>query len=73
MVKHTEGAQLIDKEFTMHGNHRVLDYRMIQGKEEMHGRLIIVGRMLYKLTVTYPETKAEDSQIAPFLDSFEVS
>lgn len=73
MVQHTEGAQLLDKQFTTHGNHRVLDYRMLQGKEEMHGRLIIVGRMLYKLTVTYPEAKAEDSQITPFLDSFEVS
>ena len=73
IVKHEEGAQLLDKQFKTHGNLRVLDYRMLHGKEEMQGRLIIIGRMLYKLTVSYPVAKADESQIDPFLDSFEPS
>jgi len=73
IVKNGEEAQLLDKQFTTHGQYRVLDYRMLQGKEEMQGRLIIVGKTLYKLTVVYPESKAAELEITPFLDSFEVN
>ncbi|MEN9343507.1 MAG: hypothetical protein RLZZ453_294 [Chlamydiota bacterium] len=73
IVKHSENASLLEKEFRTHGPHRVLDYRMKQGSEEMRGRLIIVGSTLYKLTVVYPPTKGDESQITAFLDSFEVN
>ncbi len=73
MVKHLEGAQLIEKEFKMYGSHRVLDFRMSQEKEEMKGRLIIVGGTLYKLTIVYPPSHAKELEGNPFLDSFEIS
>jgi hypothetical protein len=73
IVKHEEGAQLLDKQFSNHGKYRVLDFRMMKGKEETQGRLIVVGRMLYKLTVVYPVAKGDDSQIRPFLESFEIT
>ena len=73
MVKHTANSVLIEKEFKMYRNHRVLDFRMSQGKEEVKGRLIIVGGTLYKLTISYPPSHAKDLQENLFLDSFEVS
>lgn len=73
LVKHSPDAKLIEKEFGVHGKYRVLDYRMMQGKEEIQGRLIITGSAtLYKITVTYPEDQADNQKIFAFLDSFEV-
>src|SRR5262249_39272466 len=73
LVKHTEGGELIEKELTKFSGHRVLDYRMKQGKEEVKGRLIIVGPTLFKLSITYPPSHAEEMKQNPFLDSFETS
>jgi hypothetical protein len=73
LVSHTEGAVLIEKEFKMFGPHRVLDFRMKQGKEEIKGRLIIVEGTLYKLTLAYPQAHSSDQQDNPFLNSFETS
>jgi uncharacterized RDD family membrane protein YckC len=73
LVKHAEGSQLLEKEFKMHAGHRVLDYRMKAGDEEVRGRLIIVGGTLYKLTITYPAALAKEIQENPFLDSFEIA
>jgi len=73
MVKYTEGSELIEKEFKTYGNYRVLDFRMKQGKEEVKGRLIIVGGTLYKLAIAYPPSHAKNLQENSFLDSFEVS
>jgi hypothetical protein len=73
LVKHTEGGELIEKELKKISGHRVLDYRMKQGGEEVKGRLIIVGPTLYKLSITYPPSHAEEMQQNPFLDSFETS
>lgn len=72
LIKHSEGAVLVDKEFKKHGSARVLDYRILQGSDEMKGRLVIFNGILYKLTVTYPQSKGDDAQIVAFLDSFEV-
>jgi uncharacterized RDD family membrane protein YckC len=73
MVKHMEGTELIEKEFKMYGSHRVLDFHMKQGKEQVKGRLIIVSGTLYKLTIAYPPSHAKEMQANPFLDSFEIS
>ncbi len=73
LVSHSEGAVLLDKEFKTFGPHRVLDFRLMQGKEEVKGRLIIVGGTLYKLTLGYPQAHATEQAENPFLDSFEVS
>ncbi len=73
MVKHTAGSMLMEKEFKTIGSHRVLDFRMKQGKEEIKGRLIIISGTLYKLTITYPPSHVNKVQDDLFLDSFEVS
>ena len=73
LVKHTEGGELIEKEFKKFSGHRVLDYRMKQGKEEVKGRLLIVGPTLFKLSINYPPSHAEEISQNPFLDSFETS
>ncbi len=73
MIKHTEGAELLEKDFKKFAGYRVLDYRMKQGaEEEVKGRLIIVGPILYKLSIIYPPSHADKIQENPFLDSFEV-
>jgi hypothetical protein len=73
IVSHTEGAVLIEKEFKALGPHRVLDFKIKQGKDEVKGRLIIVAGTLYKLTVVYPPSHASKLEDNLFLDSFEVS
>ncbi len=71
LVKHTDGGELIEKEFKKFSGHRVLDYRMKQGEEEVKGRLLIIGPTLYKLSINYPPSHAEKMKENPFLDSFE--
>ncbi len=73
LVSHSEGGVLVEKEFGTFGPHRVLDFKMKQGKEEIRGRLIIVAGTLYKLTLAYPEKHAAEQQDNPFLNSFEVT
>lgn len=72
MVKHTK-AELLEKQFTMHQGYRALDFRMKQEESEIKGRLIIVKGVLYKLTVDYPPSLAQEMEGNPFLNSFEVS
>jgi hypothetical protein len=74
MVKHTEGAELIEKNFNKIGRYRVLDFRIKQGvDQEVKGRLLVDGTTLFKLSIFYPPSHAEKMQESPFLDSFEIS
>lgn len=74
IVKYTEGAELLEKDFKKYAGFRVLDFRMKQGSnEEVKGRLLIVGPILYKLSIVYPSSQSDKMQESPFLDSFEVS
>ncbi len=73
LIAHTEGAELIEKEFKMYQGHRVLDFCMKEGEEEAKGRLIIVGATLYRLMITYPPSQVHQLEDNPFLESFEVS
>ncbi len=73
LIQHTDGAVLIEKEFKMYGNHRVLDFHMKEGKDEVKGRLIIVGGTLYRLTIAYSPSHAKELQENSFLESFEIA
>jgi hypothetical protein len=74
LVKYTDGAELLEKDLTKFAGYRVLDYRMKQGADqEVKGRLIIVGPILYKLSIVYPPSQAKKIQDNPFLNSFEIS
>jgi len=73
VVKYAEGAELLEKEFTVHQGLRALDFRMKQGDQEVKGRLIISGGILYKLTIEYPSALATEMQSNPFISSFELT
>lgn len=73
MVKHTDGAELIEKDFKKVDGYRVLDFRMKQGQDEIKGRLIIVGSTLYKLSIVYPPSVFNEMQQNLFLDSFKIT
>ncbi len=73
MVKHMPETTLINKKLTIHQGQRSLDFHLKQGEEEVKGRLILVGTTLYKLTVTYPPSLAQEVQDNPFIESFDIS
>lgn len=73
IVKHMPETTIVDKKFSTHQTYRSLDFRLKQGKQEVRGRLILVGMTLYKLTVTYPPSLEQELQDNPFLDSFDLS
>lgn len=73
LVKHTEGAELLEKNFDRFDGRRVLDYKMKVGENEVKGRLIIVGSKLYKLSITYPPAIANEMLQNHFLESFEIN
>lgn len=73
LVMHTKDAQLLEKQFTFHQGYRALDFRTRQGEMETKGRLIIVSGTLYKLTIDYPASLAEEVLGNPFIDSFEIN
>lgn len=73
IVKHTEGAELIEKGFNKFAGRRVLDFKMKQGENEIKGRMLIAGPTLYKLSITYPPSVSNKMQQNLFLDSFEVT
>lgn len=66
-------AQLMGKAFTSHMRYPALDYRIKQGEQEIHGRLILIGSTLYKLAVTFnPSQLGPDADLhkSEFFDSF---
>ncbi|MBS0620629.1 MAG: RDD family protein [Verrucomicrobia bacterium] len=72
LVKHTEGAELVSKDFVMtHQGHRALDFHMKAEGEEVKGRFLVIGNTLYKLTVEYPSQLSSTQDASPFFDSFE--
>lgn len=73
IVKYSDDNKLIQKEFTYHQNKRALNFKMKQGDEEVRGRLIIVGKRLYKVTIAYPQSRADEMQENPFIDTFVVN
>jgi hypothetical protein len=73
IVKHTPDSVLLQKDFKMYKNHRVLDFHMSQGKNQLEGRLIIVGGTLYKLTILYPSSHSAELDKNLFLNSFEAN
>ncbi len=73
IVTHTPGAQLLSKEFTVHQGYRALDFVLLEKDNQVKGRLILVGGTLYKLTMDYPPSQAEEMAENPFISSFEIT
>ena len=72
IVEHTSGAKLLTKSFAKYQSYRALDFHITQDGEEIQGRLIMVGTTLYRLTVSYPPSYANQLQHQEFLSSFEL-
>ena len=66
-------TDLVDKRFTYHQGQRSLDFQVKQGNDITKGRLILVRNTLYKLTVTYPSSLADDVEDIAFFNSFDLS
>lgn len=73
LVKNSENTTLLTKEFTLHQNHRSLDFVLQQGENQVRGRMVIVENTLYKLMIVYPPNKAEEMATNPFIDSLDFS
>jgi hypothetical protein len=63
------GTVVFSKEFKLHNGMRVLDYRISVNGEESQGRLIVVGKTMYKLTVT-SSSSTNTEEVNSFLNSF---
>ena len=73
IVKHGPPAKILDKKFGIHQNRRSLNFVLREGDKHVMGRLILVGDVLYKLTIVYPPSLSEEViQDNPFLDSFDL-
>jgi hypothetical protein len=71
MLKADKESTLISKDHTGHKQYGALDYRLKKGEEEVMGRLIRVGKRIYKLTVTYPPSVADQLPHKEFMGSFD--
>lgn len=66
------GHEVIQKGITQHGKHPAIAFQLKQVDKEIHGKLILVGTTLYRLTVTYPTQLANEFSPNQFLESFEL-
>lgn len=71
--EYSPGAELIDKKLIKHKNYPAMDFKMRDGKNEIEGRLILVGNTLYKLWVVYSPETPREQQHEVFLGSFELN
>lgn len=72
LVRYSPDTELVGKRFTTHQGYRAIDFVLIQGQEEVRGRVILVGTRLYQLTVSYPKDLVLDFTDNHFMDSFDV-
>jgi hypothetical protein len=70
--EHMPSAELIEKKLVKHKSHPAMDFKMRDGKNEIEGRLILVGNTLYKLWVVYTPETPREQQHELFLSSFEI-
>lgn len=71
MLKADTESSLLSKEHASHKEYGTLDYRLKKGDEEVMGRLIRVGKRIFKLTVTYPPSVADQLPHKEFMASFD--
>jgi len=72
IVDHVPGSTLIDKKLVKHKDYPAMDFRAIDGKKEIKGRLVLVGNTLYKLWVVYTPETPREQQHEIFFNSFDV-
>lgn len=72
IIEHMPGAELIDKTIVKHKNYPAMNFKIREGKNEIEGRLILVGNTLYKLWVVYSPETPREQQHEIFISSFEL-
>ncbi len=72
MLENHPGLHLLNQEFNVYSGYRVLDYKALNGKEQIEGRLILVGNKLYRLTVAHPKDSSCEEQIQQFMSSLKI-
>ncbi len=64
-------AELLSKEFTRHGSYSAIDYQITLPKQTIQGRLILVGRKLFKIEISSPENSLPHESGMAFIQSFQ--
>jgi hypothetical protein len=71
ILQNDKEAELLSYTFSTYRKKPVLDFHLKKGSTEIKGRLLMVGRTLYQLSVVTPTDLASDQQHALFLNSFD--
>lgn len=72
LVKNDRGTEILSQTMIQHKSYPALEFTLKKEKEEIRGRLILVGNTFYKITqVSSVSTSLDDSQFASFLSSFQ--
>lgn len=66
-----EPQELISHAFTTYKGHPAIDFVIKKEDQDIHGRIVLVGTTLYKLSVAYPNDVEEKVHHEAFLESFE--
>lgn len=71
VLENNPDIEILSQQFVRHQNHHALDFRYREEGEEVQGRLVLIGRTLYKLTVSYPPALVDQLHFDEFLLSFQ--
>ncbi len=71
VVEHEKNADLVSSQLTRHQRNPAIDFEINKGKTVEKGKLVLIGRTLYRLMVTQPQSYP-DSNLQPFIDSFQL-
>ncbi len=74
MVQSVAGNHLVDSRPGSVGNHKALDFTILNRgtKEEVKGKLVLGGPILYQVYTSYPAESFLDSGYRQFINSFEI-
>jgi hypothetical protein len=70
ILKHEHADTLLGQQLVRHQKYPALDFHFSRGDEIIQGRLILVGRTLYKLTLASPSASEAPTTLKPFVESF---
>ncbi len=71
LISKKPGAKLIEKQTIKHQGYPALDFLLKEGDMQMQGRMVLVGKTLYKLSASYdPQEEGQEVQNMQFLNSF---
>ncbi len=72
VIQHEKSGDLVFSQLTRHQRNPAIDFEIAKGKTIEKGKLVLIGRTLYRLMVTQPQSHS-DTNLKPFIDSFQLS